>query len=257
MPVYKRSALPFAIALLTLLSACRGKFDVGAYPNNEALYVASVAAFEQGRNDHAITGFERLTLELSARDTLLPRSHAYLAQAHARKKEWLLSAGSWIRLQALFPDDTMAPRAMLEAGQAYERLWRKPELDPQYGHAALDIYGSLLTTYPNTTLRDSAFARIEAVQDKFALKDFENGMHYYRRRAFDSAIMSFKDVIERYSDTPTARRAYIQLVRAYRELDYTDDAREVCNTLGQIYPGDAEIASLCSGNSVAAAVPAE
>ena len=56
------------------------------FTTNEALYRAAMAEFQHGRWDNAIAAFEKLTTDLPARDTLLPRSYWYLAPAHQQQR---------------------------------------------------------------------------------------------------------------------------------------------------------------------------
>ncbi|MFI5246354.1 MAG: tol-pal system YbgF family protein, partial [Gemmatimonadales bacterium] len=112
------------VAVLAGAAACRPAFQPRAVPSTGALFNASLAEYRKKSYDNAVTGFERLTLDLSARDTLLPLAHWYLAHAHELKQEHLLAASSYARLAESFPDDSLAPLALLLAGHSYAALWR-------------------------------------------------------------------------------------------------------------------------------------
>ena len=51
-------------------------------------------------------------------------------------------------------------------------------------------------------------------------------MYYFRRKAHDSAIIYFKDILTKYPTTPTARDAQLRLVEAYKAIRYKDDAAD-------------------------------
>src|SRR5690348_2683970 len=106
-----------AFAAAAALSACRTGFRLATYTTNPALYEASSREFQKHHWDNAILGFEKLTNELPARDTLLPRAYWFLATAHERQGEHLLAAQSYTRLYESFPDDTSADDAALEAAR--------------------------------------------------------------------------------------------------------------------------------------------
>jgi outer membrane protein assembly factor BamD (BamD/ComL family) len=89
------------VAALLLLAACHPDFEITKYPTNEALYRAATEEFARGRWDNAVAAFEKLTTDLPARDTLLPRAHWFLARAHQQKQEWVLAATSFSRLAQL------------------------------------------------------------------------------------------------------------------------------------------------------------
>ena len=245
-----------ALGLPLLAAACAKPFTPALITPSTALYEASLREYEAGNWDNAILGFEKLTLDLPARDTLLSRSHWYLGMAHFKNKQYILAGQSLQRLTEAFPDDSLADNALFEAGRAYRHLWRKPVLDPQYGQLALTTFRTLLALYPNTDLTDEANAEIARLEQMFATKDYEVGMHYLRRRAYDSAIIYFQDVVAAYPNTPRARDAYLRLAEAFTAIRYREDAREVCETLRTRYPGDAAVVEACGVAPASAAAPA-
>jgi outer membrane protein assembly factor BamD len=246
---FRRGAL---VALALVAAACHPAFLPKSFQSNEKLYTATMQEFQHKRWDNAIAGFERLTVELPARDTLLPRSHYYLGLAHAKRGENLLAAQSFARVTESFVDDTLADDALFEAAEAYRRMWRKPTLDPSYGQTALSTYRTLLALYPNSPLRDRATSEIALMEQWFATKDYENGMHYFRRKAYDSAIIYFKDIVKAYPNAPRTRDAQLRLVQAYRANRYREDANEVCTQLRTTHPTDREVKEICGSSPVVA-----
>lgn len=239
----------FAVSIVgaaVALASCRAPLDIKKFQGSpEKLYVASLTAFKQHHWDDAVAGFEKLTLDLPAHDTLLAPSYYYLGQAHVHKAEPLLAAQSFSRLADAFPDDSLAAPALFAAGRSYERLWRRPDLDATYGQSALSEFQTLLALYPSSSLKDQADAQVAHLQEWFAEKDYRNGLHYYHRGGFDSAIIYFKDVVKNYPNVPITKEAYIRLVDSYRSIRYTEDAADVCNTLRITYPGDQEVRERC------------
>ncbi len=229
-------------------AACMGGFQVRRFPTSGALYAASLAEFNKGKWDNAVTGFEKLTLDLGARDTLLPVASWYLATAHERKGEHILAATTYSRLAESFPDDTLAPVALLASANSYLSLWRRPDLDPQYGTLAQLQFRQLRNVYPDSPLAASADSGLQRISEMFAQKDYDVGLYYVRRNAFDSAILMFKDVVKDYPNTDHARLALMRMVEVYRrpQMNYKEEAAETCNTLRTAFAGNAEVASLCA-----------
>jgi outer membrane assembly lipoprotein YfiO len=244
MPSFRISHAARAGALLATVACSRG-FKIGVYKSNESLYAAGLKQFQARKWDNAIMVFDKLTLELSARDSLLPRAYFYLATAHDRKGEHLLAAQGFTRLSETFPDDTLAAGALFQAGKSYQKMWRKPQLDPTYGQTAIATLRTLPELYPATPYVDSANAAIGLLNEWFATKDYDTGMHYLRRKAYDSAIIYFKDVTKNYPTTDRSRQAFLRLVDAYRAIRYRDDVKDVCTTLHKTYPQDREVQRLC------------
>jgi outer membrane protein assembly factor BamD len=126
-------------------------------------------------------------------------------------------------------------------------MWRTPTLDPQYGILAQAQFRTLLGIFPDSPLADSANRELARLDEWFATKDFETGMHYFRRRAFDSAIIYFQDVVKNWPNTDKARQSMLQLVKIYRlpVMNYAEDADEVCVALRAGFPTDPEVLATC------------
>ena len=237
------------VALLLAAAACHPDFQITQYPTNDKLYQAAATEFAAGRWDNAVAAFEKLTTDLPARDTLLPRAFWYLAKAHENRGEHVLAATSYSRLVESFPDDSLSDDAALASAREYRKMWRKPALDPTYGETALATYNTLLGLYPTSPLIADAKKELAELEDMFAQKNYLAGMYYLRRGAFDSGIIYFKDILAKYPATPTARAAQLRLVDSYKAIRYKEDAADACVLLKKNYPDDAEVRSTCAGVS--------
>lgn len=236
------------IALLLGVAAaasCAQAFKVSQYPSQESLYSAGLQQLRSRKWDNAVTVFEKLTLELPARDTLLPLAHFHLAEAYSGRGEHLLAAQTYQRLAESFATDSLADDALYRAGREMQRMWRRPTLDALYGGEAAAVYQTMLSLYPDSEWADSATKQLGVLQEWFATKDYEAAMHYFRRRAYDSAIIYLRDVVEKYGGTAKARDAYLRLAESYDAIRYRDDKADVCATLRERYPADREVLAVC------------
>jgi outer membrane protein assembly factor BamD len=244
--MHVRTRICVAIAAAAALAACHG-FKISQFPTNESLYAAGLREYQKKHWANAIAVFEKLTTELPARDTLLPRAYWYLATAHEQQGEHLLAAQSFTRLFESFPDDTLGDDAAFQAGKSYRRLWRKPVLDATYGETALATFNTLLGLYPTSEHADAARREILDLEQWFATKNYETGVFYLRRKGYDSALIYLKYVVERWPHVPRARDALLRMADAYRAIRYHKDLAETCAKLRQAYPGDREAGRVCSG----------
>jgi len=239
--------------VLVAATACHGSFDPKLYTTPDTLYAAAMKEYAAKHWDNAAQAFELLTRDLPARDPRLPIAYYYLAKAQENHDDHLLAAQSFSRLAEAFPEDSLADDAMLESGLAYSRMWSKPQLDPQYGQLALTTLQSMVSLYPDSPLLERANREIARLENMFAIKDFEVGDYYFRRHAYDSAILYFKDVVRLYPSSSRAREAYFRLLAAYRIRHYDDDARDVCESMQKTYSNDPGVRARCGSVSSAAA----
>lgn len=235
------------LALALTASACTQSLNVRRFSTSAALYEAGKQRFDEKKWDDAVLAFEKLTFDLPQRDTLLPLAHWYLGQARRNNGERVLAAQSFMRIGEQFPEDTLADDALFLSGVSYREMWRRPTLDPQYGILAQAQFRVFQGIFPDSPLADSATKELARLDEWFATKDFETGMHYVRRKAYDSAIIYLQDVVTNWPNTDKARQSMLQLVKIYRlpVMNYKEDADEVCAALRAGFPTDAEVLSVC------------
>ncbi len=234
------------LGVAAALAGCAPGFQPRNFANPEALFRASLLEYQRKHWDNAQVGFERLTTDLSARDPLLAPAYFYLALTHERRSEFLLAAQSFERVTDGFPDDTLAPTAMLGVGRSYQKLWHNPTLDPENGTKAASILRALLSSYPDAKEVAEAKTRIEQIEEWLAEKDYLTGVHYVRvRRSVDPAIIYFKDVVTTYPNTKSARLAWLKLHELYTKIRWKEDAAETCTAMWRAYPKDADVKVAC------------
>jgi outer membrane assembly lipoprotein YfiO len=248
--------LRLALFAVLLVGACKPVFDPKNFATPDSLYTAAVKEYKAHHWDNSAKAFEKLSTDLGVRDPRLPMVYYYLAQSQLNQGENLLAATTFNRLVDAFPQDTLVPQALFESGKAYEKLWRKPELDAQYGQSALSAFQSLLAVAPDSPYASRARTELGRLDEWFATKDYDTGYLYMKRKAYDSAIIYFKDVIRLHPNAAKTREAYLQLLKAYRAIRYTDDARDACTAMRTAYPGDKDTMRACGPAPVVSPTPA-
>jgi outer membrane protein assembly factor BamD len=96
---------------------------------------------------------------------------------------------------------------------------------------------------------------VQQLREWFAEKAYKNGMFYFRRRAFDSAVIYYKDVVANYQGTTRVPDALMRLVEAYRAIGYADELKETCGTLHKYYPRTARLNESCPVPADSSAAP--
>jgi outer membrane protein assembly factor BamD len=251
------------IALLVLVTACGGGTpETRPSPSSASASPAQLDSMltraqgllaEREWSDAAIA-YERLLLELPRGDRRLAGARIALGEARLGLKSYLQAVREFRRTADEYPTDSLAPTGLLRAGDAYAELWRRPELDPTYGIQAIATWQELLTRYPESGAAATGRERIAGLNNWFAIKEFKNGKFYLRYKAYDSAILVFKDLIAKYPRTSVAPEALSELVGAYRRLGYVEDVEEMCGYFRTNYSDSPLLGESCP--NPAAAPPA-
>ncbi len=232
---------------VAMLTACGGTgFRVDRFGGETVpLYEAGVRELNLRHWENAILAFEKLTTDLPARDTLLPRTHFLLGKARSGNLEHLLAAQAFNKVAENFPEDTLADDAMYDSAREYQALWRSPELDSQYGTTAQASFRTLVAVYPDSPRRKDAEREIALLDEMFATKEYLAGYYYFRRKAYDPAVLYFKTVVNTYPDSRKARDAYLRMVESYRVIRYKEEAAEACTALRKRFGADVEVQRVC------------
>ncbi|MCC7053521.1 MAG: outer membrane protein assembly factor BamD [Gemmatimonadaceae bacterium] len=234
------------VGALLFLSACRGGFRVDRFgADHAALYAAGARELQARHWGNAVSAFEKLSTDLPARDTLLPQVQFSLGRAHSGNSEHLLAAQAFNKVAENYPEDTLADDAMFETAREYQRLWRSPELDSQYGTTAQATFRTLLAVYPDSPRKKDAERELVNLEEMFATKEYLAGFYYFRRKAYDPAILYFKTVVNTYPGTSRSRDAYLRMVESYRAIQYKEEAAEACAAVLQRFASDPAVRSLC------------
>jgi outer membrane protein assembly factor BamD len=205
-------------------------------PSGEDPLAAGFRAFRHGDFDKAQTLWRQAQFELSPGQPEMAEVRYFMAECDFQLGD-LESAGlEFQKVVEDFPTSDYAPLALLRAGEANEDAWTSPFLDPTPGVTALAAYNEVIARYPGSSAAARAKMHIGKLTVWFAQKDYDIGMFYYRRHAYDSAIMYFKEVIANHEGTPQVVLALLKLVDSYQAIGYKDELRETCETLRQFYP---------------------
>ena len=192
---------------------------------------------------------QRLSFEFAPGQAEAAAARYYLAECYFQTGDRVQAAHDFRKVADEFPASEYAPLALLRAGDSNLRLWRRAELDPTYGETALSIYQELAGRYPDTDAAARARPHVRRLQNQFAEKTYKNGMFYLRRKAYDSAIIYFKDVIANYPEATLAPDALLRLVDSYRAIGYKDELQETCAHLHRFYPQATGLTKSCPADT--------
>jgi outer membrane protein assembly factor BamD len=240
------------LGVATVAAACHHGPRVETAIRPEMELDRALTLFRRGDFRRAQLVLQRLTFEFAPGQPEAAAARFYLAESYFQIGDRVQAAHEFRKVADEFPSSEYASLALLRAGDANLRLWRRAELDPTYGETALAIYQELAARYPESDAAARARAHVLRLQNQFAEKTYKNGMFYLRRRAYDSAIIYFKDVIANFPEAKLAPDALLRLVDSYRAIGYAEELQETCAHLRRFYPQAAGLAKSCPADTTGA-----
>ncbi len=211
--------------------------------------------FRHGDFRRAQVILQRVSFELAPGSPESAQVRYYIAESWFQAGDYVQAASEFRKVADEFSTTEYAPLALLRAGDANLRLWHRPELDPAYGETALAIYQELAGRFPDSDAAARARAHVRRLENQFAEKTYKTGIFYLRRKAWDSAIIYFKDVIANYPTTQRAPDALLRLVDSYRAIGYKQELQETCEHLRRFYPNATGLGRTCPAAADSSATP--
>jgi outer membrane assembly lipoprotein YfiO len=211
----------------------------------DSIWALAETRFRRGDWEKTITALERANLEMLPTDPRRARLHFMIAESMYQQADFLQAAREFRRVSDETPGDPLAPDALLRAGDSFASLWRRPELDPTYGQTAMATYSEVSNRFPGTPAARQAQQRLLELQDQFAWKQYKAGSYYMHLKAYDSAILYYRDVVATYPRSRAAPRALMDLVKAYYKLGYYEDVKETCGYIRRFHANAKGLAEVC------------
>ena len=228
-----------AIMATVLAAGCASRGATVDRLGANELFEQGMSSFEARRWTEAIRAFDRLILE-SPSHPRIQEARFRLAEAYFNRKEYITAASEFVRLATDYPAGEWADDARFKVCEAYQQLSPKVQLDQEYTRAAIDHCQSLIMYYPESEYVPRAQELVHELTEKLAGKVLSGGEFYEKRRAYDSAILYFEDVIKEFPRTAAAPKALLRLVHIYQQLGYHEEAEAARDRLLREYPGTAE-----------------
>lgn len=235
-----------ALSLALLPAACASGGTPVERLGPDELFARAQAEMAEERWTQAIEALQRLTLEYPTFQRV-QEARLMLGDAYMGKEEYLTAAAELLRLVTDYPAGEYADDARFKVCRSYAALSPSVPRDQEYTRAAIEHCRALAAYYPDSELAQPALDLAEEMRLKLAEKVLYAGDFYFKRSAYDSAIIYFEDVLAQYADTPAAPKALFRLVEVYERLGYEDEEEEARRQLLERYP-DSNEADAVRGN---------
>lgn len=226
------------VLALTLFAGCASGVVHLENLGPDALFDRGMKALAAKHWQDASEAFDRLVIQYPSY-ARVQEARFRLAEAYFGKKEYVTAANEFSRLSSDYPAGPWADDSRFRVCESYERLSPAVQLDQQYTQAAIDHCQSLIAYYPNSEFAPKAKAVAGRLTEKLAQKLYLAGDFYFRRRAYDSSLIYFDQVLKSYPASNAAAQSLLRMVEAYNSIGDVDEAKAAKERLLREFPGSA------------------
>ncbi|OGU82075.1 MAG: outer membrane protein assembly factor BamD, partial [Ignavibacteria bacterium RBG_16_35_7] len=162
----------------------------------------------------------------------------YLAMSRFKRGELILAAFEFSKLIKNMPVSEFVPQAQFMLAESYYELSPNYTLDQKYTKKAIEEYQAFLDFFPANTNVAEAEKKIRELNDKLALKEYNNALIYEKLEYYTAATRYYDSVVEVYHDTQYAPMALYNKISLLRSREKTRDALDEISKFLQRYPND-------------------
>jgi outer membrane protein assembly factor BamD len=237
-----------AVLAAVVASACASR-EVSLHElTPQTVWEQGIEHFNERRWDEAIRHFDHF-LMVGGADPRVHQARYYAAEAHFNQREYLSAASRFTALAGDLGRADLAAQSRYMACRSYEELSPNPQLDQEYTRAAIDHCQALVDYFPDHHYAQEATEILDRMWHRLAAKTYQSGEWYQRRRAPDSALIYYQDVVRLYPRTSYAPRALRRMMEIYEALDYQEELEETRQRLLTAYPDSPQARAVAGGGS--------
>lgn len=206
--------------------------------------------FEQGDWEEAAEVLDHLLLRVAEPSfEHAAEARFMLAQAYFNDEDYFTAQSEFTRFVERFPGHERAPEAALGVCRSLAERSPIPERDQSATEEASVVCRNVVLDYSgiDDDVAGEAQEIVNRMRSKLGEKDYKTAMHYFDAEFWDSAVLYFEDVVERFGDTEWAPKAIARMIEAYEEVGYDEEVAEWRRTLLNSYPDSPEARAMVNG----------
>jgi len=210
------------ITLLTIFLSSCGKKVQKENLSADAYFEYAKSLFDRKKYVDAITEFTVITLKFSG-NPVVDDAQFYLAESHFLNDEYLIAGAEYQKMINDYPESAFVEEAFYKMGLSYYNLSQRSELDQEYTLKALRQFQNFIEAYPESPFREQGEQRLYELRIKLSRKQLMGGDVYRKMGIYDSAIIYYSILLDKYYDTPLAEPAlYWKAECLYRIKEYEE-----------------------------------
>jgi outer membrane protein assembly factor BamD len=199
---------------LSLLVACKSEFEkVRVSGNPDAILKKAFEYYEQKKYQRAQTLFELVVNNVrGSKDA--EKAYFEYAYTHYHLKQYVLGAYYFKTFSNTFTNSPNREEAAYLSAYCNYLQSSSYRLDQSNTLAAIEEFQVFVNLFPNSPRVDECNRRIDELRRKLERKAFAEGELYYNLRQYQSAVLSFDNLLRDYPESPDAERVRYLIAKA-------------------------------------------
>lgn len=222
------------LALLTLFIACSSSIDTSNMTPEDRLAYA-IKLYQEEDYEEAVKEFDAIILQYPG-SSIMDDAQYYLALTRFQREEYILAAYQFSKLIKSMPSSEFLADAQFMLADCYYELSPDFTLDQQYSKKAIEEFQVFIDIFPLNEKVSTAETKINELNDKLAMKEYEAAYIYNKMEYYDAALKYYDSVLEIYHDTKYAPLALYNKINILVERKRDSDALSEAQKFLSKYP---------------------
>ncbi len=198
--------------------ACSDQFEkVRREPNVQTRLQAALAYYEEAEYQKAQYLLEDI-LPILKTDTIGERLYFIYAYTHYHQKNYNFASYYFKQFSATYPNSKRTEEAIFMTAYSHYRLSAVYRLDQGDTEKAIDGFQTFANSYPNSPKVAECNNLIDQMRRKLEQKAYESANLYYRLGDYKSAVYSFQNLLNDYSDTDNGELIRFMIIKSNYKL---------------------------------------
>ena len=213
--------IKFTVLILALLLVgCRSEFETIRTSTDPALILQKADAYyDAGEYQRAQTLYELVIAPYRGRAEAEQIAYRY-AYTYYYTEQYVLASYYFKNFATTYGGSPLREEADFMSAYSNYQLSPTYRLDQSYSVKAIEGFEEFANRYPNSERVDEANRLIDEMRAKMERKDFESAKLYMDIERYESALVSFENVLKEYPETKRAEE--IRYLMTKVEYEYAD-----------------------------------
>lgn len=237
---------PLLLALLFLASACKSNFEKTRTSGNAELILNTAFKYYEKKNYQRALSLFELVINTLRGDARAEKAYYEYAYCHYHTKQYLLAGFYFKNFANTFTGSPLRESAAFMSAYSNYELSPSYRLDQKATETAIEEFQIFVNLFPNSDKVAQSNQLIDELRRKLEKKAFAEGQLYYDLRQYQSAVISFDNLLRDYPESPDVERVRYLIARGNfllaensivekKEERYNDSVRR-CDDFLEKYP---------------------
>lgn len=218
------------------LAGCSASIDTANLSPEERFNYA-MKLYQDEDYEEAVREFEAVILQFPG-NAIVDDAQFYLGMTRYNRHEYILAAYEFSKLINNMAASEFLSQAQYQIAECYYQLSPDFSLDQKYTKKAISEYQSFIDFFPTDPRVKEAEQKIADLNDKLALKEYNNAYIYERMEYYNAALSYYNNVIDTYFDSKYAPMAMYNRINILIKRDRNQEALKEINRFLERFPND-------------------